>query len=258
VTTAVLEIRELRLNFGGLRVLEQVNLQIASKQAVAVIGPNGAGKTALLNCVSGTYRPHSGEICLNGQPIAGKAPHRIVRMGVARTFQATRTFSQLTVLDNVLAGRHPFGRTGTLRALAYYPWCRIEEKQQRSVAEGVIEQLGLQEHRNARAADLPYGLRKRVDLARAVALEPQLLLLDEPMAGLNADERVELSRYLRALNVYGGIPLLLVEHDMAVIRAVADHVVVLNFGTVLAHGSPAEVAAHPAVIEAYLGRQGAA
>jgi branched-chain amino acid transport system ATP-binding protein len=254
----VLDVDDVSLRFGGLRVLDEVSLRVGEGEAVAVIGPNGAGKTALLNCISGTYRPQDGAIRLAGQEITGKAPHKVVRLGVARTFQAARMFGALPVLDNVLAGRYPFGRTGVLRGLAYYPWSRREEAEQRRVAEQVIEQLGLQEYRRVRAADLPYGLRKRVDLARAVALEPKVLLLDEPMAGLNPEERTELTRYLRALNRHRGIPLLLVEHDMAIIRAVATRVIVLNFGVVIAHGSPAEVSAEPMVIEAYLGRQGAA
>ena len=246
----LLEVRDLKLQFGGITALGGVDLDLFEGETLAVIGPNGSGKTSLFNCITGLYRPTSGGIALRGESLLGLSPDRITARGVARTFQNLRLFLQLSVLDNLMTGRHlHFRRSFWAAALRL----RGEEVRHRERCEELLEFLDLESYRDTRVANCPYGVQKRVELGRALATEPKLLLLDEPVSGLNAEEKEEVAYWIHEVRGRYGVTVLLVEHDLRIASRLAGRMVVLDRGQKLAEGTPAEVQRHPGVVRAYLG-----
>ncbi|MGP1254581.1 MAG: ABC transporter ATP-binding protein [Kiloniellales bacterium] len=252
--TPALSVERITLTFGGLRALNEVSFDVVEGSVTSVIGPNGAGKTSLFNAVSGFYRPSGGSVRLFGETIDRvPAPER-ARLGLARTFQNIALFRGMTVLDNIKLGRHAHMSTGLLDALWYFGRARREELELRAEIERrIIDFLEIDHIRNAPVAALPYGLQKRVELARALAMRPRVLMLDEPVAGMNREETEDMARFILDVKEEWGVTILMVEHDMGMVMDISDHVVVLNFGEVIADGVPRAVAANPQVIEAYLG-----
>ena len=250
---AELAVENLRLRFGGLVVLDGVTLAVERKELLALIGPNGAGKTSVLNCISGIYRAQ-GAIRFRGGDIAGLAPHVIARLGVARTFQHGELFPHMSVLDNLLAGRHARIRTNAIAEMLFLPHVRRQEVEHRAAVEAIIDLVEIERYRHAPVGSLPFGTQKIVGFARALALEPAVLLLDEPSAGLNRDEREDLARFILRIKHQLGVAMIWIEHDMQMVADLADRIHVLNYGRTLATGAPADVLKHSAVIEAYLGR----
>jgi branched-chain amino acid transport system ATP-binding protein len=241
------------LRFGGVRALMDVSFTVAPSELLAVIGPNGAGKTSILNCLNGVYRPQEGSMTLDGQELRGRSPARIARLGVARTFQNLGLFASLSVVDNLMLGRHHLMRTGFLAGALWWGRARREEVEHRAAVEQVIELLELEPYRHVHAGLLPYGVQKRVELGRALSMEPRLLLLDEPVAGMNLEETEDLARYIIEIRERLGLAMIMVEHDMRLVMDLADRVMALDFGTPLVTGRPSDVQHHPAVVEAYLG-----
>lgn len=240
--------------FGGLTAISRVSFSVTAGQITGLIGPNGAGKTTLLNLVSGLDQPSSGEIHFLQRPIHGLPPHKINQLGIARTYQNIRLFAEMSVLENIIVGMHTQGRAGLLSAALMLPTYRAEERRLRAEAEQLIERLNLQAFAHAPADALSYGDQRRVEIARALATHPKLLLLDEPTAGMNAAETARLGDLILGLRAEG-LTVLVIEHDMTFIAQVCDRVVVLNFGEVIATGSVGEVRANPLVIDAYLGAE---
>ena len=248
-----LAISDVSKHFGGVRAVESVSLSVRRGGLVSIIGPNGAGKTSLLNMVSGFYRPDTGSIAFEGKDITGSRPSHIAAMGIARTFQNIALFSGMTVLDNIMLGRHVRMKSGVLSSFVYWGFAQKEEVAHRARVEELIEFLELEDLRKQQVSGLAYGLRKRVELGRALALDPKLLLLDEPMAGMNQEEKEDMARYILEVNRQWGTTVILIEHDMAVVMDISEHVAVLDRGRKIAEGSPSEVQRHPDVIHAYLG-----
>jgi len=252
--TPSLAVRDLTLSFGGLKVLSGVGFDVAPGSITAVIGPNGAGKTSLFNCISGFYRPNGGAIQFEGADISRVHPPERARLGLARTFQNIALFRGMTVLDNIKLGRHSHMRTNLLDALLYWGKAQKEESELRAeIEERVIDFLEINHIRNQSVASLSYGLRKRVELARALAMRPKILMLDEPVAGMNREEKEDMARFILDVKEEWDVTILMVEHDMGLVMDISDHVVVLNFGQVIAQGRPHEVTSNEDVIRAYLG-----
>jgi branched-chain amino acid transport system ATP-binding protein len=249
---AELAVERLSLRFGGLTVLTEVSLHVDPGELLALIGPNGAGKTSVLNCISGIYRGE-GAILLRGENINGKPPHEIARLGVARTFQHAEVFPQMTVLENLLTGRHSRIATNMLAEMLFLPSVRREELAHREAIEKVLGFVGLATHRHTLVGVLPFGVQKLVGFARALALEPKLLLLDEPSAGLNRAEREELARFILRIKDEIGLAMIWIEHDMQMVADLADRLHVLDYGRTLGVGTAADVLNNPAVIAAYIG-----
>ncbi|HEX9578517.1 MAG TPA: ABC transporter ATP-binding protein [Myxococcales bacterium] len=252
---ARLEIAHVSLRFGGVYALQDVSVEIGAGELVAIIGPNGAGKTSLVNCVSGVYRPFSGSVSFEGQDITRFAPAARTRLGLARTFQNIALFKGMTVLDNLLIGRHFRQRTGLFAGGFYYGPGQKEEIAQRKVVEEIIDFLEIEHIRKKIVHTLPYGLQKRVELARALALEPKLLLLDEPMAGMNNEEKEDMARFILDVNEEKGSSILMIEHDMGVVMDLSHRIYVLNFGKKIAEGAPEAVRSDREVQLAYLGAE---
>jgi branched-chain amino acid transport system ATP-binding protein len=239
--------------FGGVRAVENVTLEVGRGEIVSVIGPNGAGKTSLLNMISGFYRPTSGTIAFEGRDITNTKPSAIAKLGIARTFQNIALFGGLSVLDNIMLGRHVHMRAGVLASLVYWGPAQRELVRHRARVEELIEFLKLEDIRKQPAGALPYGLRKRVELGRALALDPKLLLLDEPMGGMNQEEKEDIARFILDINSEWGTTIILIEHDMGVVMDISHRVAVLDNGRNIAEGTPQQVQDNPDVIRAYLG-----
>jgi branched-chain amino acid transport system ATP-binding protein len=247
--------RTVSRSFGGVRAVSRVDLAVRRGSIVSVIGPNGAGKTTLLNMVSGFYRPDEGSILFEGTDITRLAPSRIAALGIARTFQNIALFRGLTVLDNLMLGRHVHMRTGVLSGMLYVGRGRREEVEHRAAVEDVIDFLEIEPLRRRVAGALPFGLQKRVELGRALAAHPKLLLLDEPMGGMNVEEKEDMARFILDVNEEWGTTIVLIEHDMSVVMDISQRVLVMDLGERIAEGTPAQVRAAPAVIKAYLGEK---
>lgn len=250
---AELEIQRLRLSFGGVVAVKDVDLQVHTGELMAIIGPNGAGKTSLLNCITGFYRAQHGKIVFNGKDITHLHTHELVGVGIGRTFQNIELFPGMTVLANMTLARHIHCRYSFIKSFLFSKSVRDEEIRHRQILEEIIDFLEMQSIRKQAVGSLPYGMQKRVELGRALALEPKLLVLDEPFAGMNMEEKEDMVRFLLELNQQWGVTMILVEHDMSIVMSISQRIMVLNFGEKLGEGNAEEISANPEVIKAYLG-----
>ncbi len=252
---AQMQIERVGLSFGGVRALSDISFNIYPSTIQAIIGPNGAGKTSLLNCISGLYKPQQGQIRFEGRNLIGQAPHAIARLGIARSFQNIELFRHMSVVDNLMLGRHVHMRGGVISGGLYWGFGQREEIVHREAVEQVIDLLEIQAIRKQTVGSLAYGLQKRVELGRALAMAPRLLLLDEPMAGMNSEEKEDMARFILDISEEQRTTIVLIEHDMGVVMDISDNVAVLEFGQLIAYGTPAEVKASPQVVAAYLGHE---
>ncbi len=250
-----MEISDLSMGFGGIQATRDVSFSVHEGEIYSIIGPNGAGKTTVFNCISGIYRPQEGSIRFQGREIVGMKPHKIAHLGIARAFQNIELFRGMTVLDNLMSARGFLLPYGLFRSALYLGKCVREEINARDAVEEVIEFLDLQLFRKTPVGGLSYGLQKRVELARAMAMNPRLLLVDEPVSGMNLEETEDMARYLLDINEEMNITVVLVEHDMGLVMDLSDRVTVLNFGIKIAEGPPREIGQNPEVIRAYLGEE---
>lgn len=248
-----LKLEDLALSIGKLRILDQISFGVHDGELLALIGPNGAGKTSVLNCITGIYHPSDGYIYFDELNLSQASPHTIARHGIARSFQHAELFRHLTVVDNMLVGRHTHMRCGLMSNGCFWGRTVKEEVRQRGAVEKIIEFLELEKYRKSAAASLPYGIQKIVGLGRALAMDPKVLLLDEPSAGMNRQEKEDLARFILRIKYELGITMIWVEHDMQLVGDLADQIVVLNFGTKIAEGEPESVLSDPQVVAAYLG-----
>jgi branched-chain amino acid transport system ATP-binding protein len=263
-----IKIESLSLTFGGVKALTDIDIDVRDKEILAIIGPNGAGKTCVLNCINGFYKPQQGSIAFDGKDITRIRPDKAARLGLARTFQNIELYTGLSTLDNIMAARHVLMKQNVLSSALYFGWAHKEEITHRKTVEDIIDFLEIESIRKSTVGMLPYGMRKRVELGRALALEPKVLLLDEPMAGMNLEEKEDIARFIVDIFEGQGVTypdtpvlrdgvscIILVEHDMGVVMDIADRIVVLDFGKKIAEGTPEEIKNNPRVIAAYLGEE---
>jgi branched-chain amino acid transport system ATP-binding protein len=249
----VLEVQNISLRFGGVKALTDISFDVREHEVRSIIGPNGAGKSSMLNCINGVYAPQEGRITFRGRKFSDMNSRQVAEAGVARTFQNLALFKGMSVLDNIMSGRNLHMKTNLFQQAIRWGAAEREECEQREVVEKIIDFLEIQAHRKTPVGRLPYGLQKRVDLGRALAMEPQVLLLDEPMAGMNVEEKQDMSRFILDVNEEYGTTIVLIEHDMGVVMDVSDRVVVLDYGKKIGDGTPDEVRSNEDVIRAYLG-----
>ncbi|MFO7665678.1 MAG: ABC transporter ATP-binding protein [Desulfobacterales bacterium] len=253
---AFFEVKNISIKFGGLKALNDISFAVNQGEIYAIIGPNGAGKTTLFNCINGIYHPDAGEILFKDKNLCGKKPDKIAKMGIARTFQNIELFNNMNTMENIMLGRHIYMKTGLFRGAFLWgkqSFAGREEISHRKKVEEIIDFLDLQSARNKFVGGLPYGTQKQIELARALALEPQLLLLDEPCAGMNSEEKQDMIFWVKDIQDELGITILLIEHDMNMVMDISDRILVLNFGSPITEGTPEEVQKHPEVLKAYLG-----